>query len=228
MSGVPARADVFLTEPALAEWTLNPTPAQVERYASAGTLRLERALEPGLAAELQAVLRQVPLGGHGIMSQRWQGIVFGSRVAMSAEVDPQIAEPLFRAQRLADQDLPALLEALTGRPWVSAAPGEFALRSFTKGSWREPRWEDEPAGVSWELQLSATWPAEWGGHLEVRHEPEGEPLEVRSPGFDVLDLFAPGPAAPRGRVPLLTRAVQRLSLVGVLLPAEEGACSPPS
>lgn len=227
MSGRAAAADVFRSTPALAEWTLAPSPAQVERYARSGTLRLEHALEPGLAAELQAVLSALPLGVDGAPTQRWEGICFGSRVVMVEEVDPQIAESFFRAQRMADQDLPALLAALTGRAWVSASPGEFALRCFCKGSWREPRWEAVPEGVAWELQLSATWPAEWGGHLEVRREPTGEPLEVRPPGFDALDLFAPGPSAPRGRVPLVTRAVRRLSLIGLLLPAEEGACSAP-
>lgn len=228
MKAPPAGAGVFLTTPALAKWTLAPSAAQAARYAEAGTLRLERALEPGLAAELQTLFGKLPVGVNGAPTQRWEGIDFGSRIVMAETVDPQVAEPLFRAQRMADQDLPALLRALTGRAWVSATPGQYWLRMYCKGSWREPRWEVEPEGVAWELQLSATWPAEWGGHLEVRREPGGEPLEVRSPGFDALDLFAPGPGAPRGRIPVLTRAVQRLSLIGLLLPAEEDPCSPRS
>ena len=54
----------------------------------------------------------------------------------------------------------------------------------------------------------ATWPAEWGGHLELLDGPEGEVVDRLPPAWNAVDLFdVRGPSAWR-RLPLIQKHME--------------------
>lgn len=207
--------DAYLDDPALHPRLLAPAAAAELAGAwarSAGALRIDDVLQPGLAAELTALLGRFPLG---LTSD--EGVVWRCDVGIPAAVDPQHPEPLYRALRALDRDLPALAGAITGRPWRPARPGWLRLLGWRKGSWLE-RPAPRDGALHYLLGLTgARWPRDWGGWLALAGG------ESRPPGHDALDLLDDGQALA---LPLVLRHVEGLALTGALLPAgEEAPCS---
>lgn len=203
-------SDLFLAEPAIHPRLLDPDllAGLAEQWAVGRCMRIERVLAPGLAAELAPLLARLPMGP--LMED---GFCWGCDVGVPA-VEPQHPEPLYRAVRFVDRDLPQLVEAITGRALETPQPSWLRVRVLRKGSFAEP--PQEPAtGLRFVLGLTrARWPEAWGGHMDLL-DPD-EPTRVvqrREPGFDTLDLFQ---ASPGCRTSLVLRHVEALSLRDVL------------
>lgn len=179
-----------------------------DRWRRDRQLRIERALVPGLAAELATVAGRLPLSA--ALDERelsWRCLIETPRVP-----DPQTHECLHRLVRFVEIDLVDLVGAITGRSLRAVAPARLDVRALRKGSYRDPASADDDAELAFVLGISAgSWPAEWGGHLELLDD-RGAVVARRPPGADTLDLLAPS----RVRVPLLTRAVECIAVYGDL------------
>ena len=179
------------------------------RWRARPALRIEGALAPGLAAELGAAVRTLPLGAVHDRDRdevRWRCLV-----TVPPGVDPQLPECLFRVARMARDELPALLLAITGERLVAAVPERLAIVGLRKGSYAAEAAPDlRDRGVEVVLGIAAVpWPAAWGGHTEL----DGE---TWAPASDVLELRGAGVPA---RIPVLTRHVESLAIVFAMEPA---------
>lgn len=200
----------FETAPALAaRWRhADGAAALAAAWRAHGGARLDDALAPGLAAELAAVLAGLPLeplGDAGEVS--WQ-----CDVVVPPQVDPQLAEPLYRAVRLVERDLPTLLAASLGLRVAPATPRRLTVAALRKGSWLDGG-APGPGELAVTVVVAAgSWPAAWGGHdawvdaagaIVAAHPPAAGAVELRGPGL-------------RRRTPPLRRHVERLELRAVL------------
>ena len=176
------------------------------RWRARRALRIEGALAPGLAAELAAAVRTLPLGA--ALDRERDEVRWRCLVTVPPGVDPQLPECLFRVARMARDELPALLLAITGERLAVAVPERLTIVGLRKGSYAA---EAAPArGVEVVLGIAAVpWPAEWGGHTEVGGE-------RWAPAADVLELRGAGVPA---RIPVVTRHVESLAIVFAMEPA---------
>ncbi len=176
-----------------------------------GYLRIESALEPGLAAELAHLLNHVPSAA-GIDEARAE-LAWRGRLQLPEYYEAQHSACLWRLVRALEQDLPPIVEGITGRPLRVREPRALDVVALRKGSFADLPREAPATEVTWWLGLSpGTWPAEWGGHLELVDE-DGVSQVRFPPGWDTLDLFD---ERWRTRVPLVKRPVEGVWVRGAL------------
>jgi hypothetical protein len=178
------------------------------RWRERPALRIEDALAPGLAAELAAAVRGLPFAA--VLDRDRDEVRWRCLVTVPPGADPQLPECLFRVARLARDELPPLLLAITGQRLAAAAPERLLMVALRKGSYAAAAAPEH--GVEVVVGIGAVpWPAAWGGHTELVGAGE-----VWAPAADTLELRGAG---QRARIPVLTRHVESLAIVIALEPA---------
>src|SRR5688572_23783007 len=130
------------------------------RWRARPALRIEGALAPGLAAELAATARTLPLGA--VLDRERDEVRWRCLVTVPPGVDPQLPECLFRVARMVRDELPALLLGITGERLVAAVPERLTIVGLRKGSYAAAAAPER--GVEVVIGIGAVpWPAEWGG-----------------------------------------------------------------
>lgn len=193
-----------------------------QTWAEGRSLRVEQVLAPGLAEAIAAEAMQLPFVAHHHHDEHVRCLFWRCELALDAAAS--LPEPLQRAQRFLQRDLPALATAIRGDPLRCPPGGGLVFRRFRKGSYFEPHDDHGPGRVTaYVLGLTRErWPAEQGGHLEFLAADRQTTTNVRPPGFETLDLYDVLPEERWLRIPLLSAHVERLTLSGYLS-APEGS-----
>jgi hypothetical protein len=111
---------------------------------------------------------------------------------------------LYRVVRLMRDDLPPLVEVITGARLTADDPFAIRVCGLRMGSYVDAH----ASGVEAFLWIDApTWPAEWGGQLELLDD-EGAVTARRAPRPGSIDLVTAG----RYRLSLLERDVSCTAL----------------
>lgn len=204
----------FETIPALAErWRKPEAKGTLSAlWREQGTVRLESALAPGLAAELHVSASRLPFE----IAATHEGIMWRAELAVPPEPDPQLPEPFFRLVRLIETDLTFLIASVTNRNVRIGIPRRVPIVTYRKGSWTLECEEAPPGSVRCSIGISAgDWPIEWGGHDEWI-DGSGALVVRRPPLADAIDL---ADATLRRRVSVLTHHVERIEVQVVLSPS---------
>ncbi len=188
------------------------------RWAEGRRIRIEDALAPGFAEALHEAALARPFGFY----EAHYGDVrcaFWRQAHAYASAGEEGAYPwLEAAERLVHVELPALASAVTGQALRPTAGEHLVLDYYTRGSYLDAH-TDQGADrlVAYVIGLTKErWAAEDGGHLEFLAPDERTVMERVAPGFGTIDLFCIYPLVRPHRVPLLRKAVTRLSINGWL------------
>lgn len=205
-------------------------------WATARRLRIEDALDPDLADALVDLAASHPFSFfERDPSQASPGAPYSEvRCVFWRQVhplpDPASPAPLalHRLRRFIDLDLPELASQITGQSLRAAAGTGVAIDFYTRGSYLDAH-TDQGADrlIAYVVGLTAdTWPEKDGGHLEFLGPDEHTVIDRIAPGYGSLDLFTVYPLTRPHRVPLLKRAVTRLSINGWLTGELKGPGEP--
>jgi hypothetical protein len=159
-----------------------------------------------------------------LRAQAWSAAPPSASVRLQYEVFTNIPESgcdhlTCRFARWMWDDLPAWLEAITGRRYRPPESRELVAMIYRRGSYLDPHNDRDPIRrLAFVLGLTAEWwPPEHGGHLEFLEPDEDTGLrlvERRDPGWNTLDLFAVDTHDRLHQVPQLTIDVERLTVSG--------------
>lgn len=116
-------------------------------------------------------------------------------------------------------EVPAWLEAVTGRRFKPPPNREVVAMAYRRGSYLEPHNDaDGVRKLAFVIGLTdAWWPPDRGGHLEFFDPDDDAGLrltERRAPGWNTLDLFGVDTRTRLHQVPLVLDDVVRLTVSG--------------
>ena len=176
-----------------------------EQWRSQAAVRIDDVLIPGLLAEVASLAPQFPLAASGDPAH--QELAWHGKIRLPNPAEPHYPDCLYRLVRLLRDDLPPLVESITGARHTLGDPFAIQLCGFRLGSFVDVS-QATRGEVEMLLWLTAPeWPSEWGGQLEIASE-AGAVLRTLPPRAGALDLVTAG----RYRMSLIEREVQCLAL----------------
>lgn len=163
-------------------------------------VRQADVLPAGLAAELTLLLRALPFEP----TPTGAGVAWTGALQVPTTLDPQHPECLYRLLHFLDHTLPQRAAAWLGHPLVRADAGLIPVWTFRKGGYLDAA-GPLPGVEAWLGLTGGSWPAAWGGHLEILSE-DGRLEATLPPGFATLDLVV----QQLIQVPVVTHHVEAL------------------
>lgn len=178
----------------------------------AGRVRVDDALDPGLAAEIVRIVSALPFALSHLRDEGARCFYQRCDLAVPFVTDVQVPDAIYRLARFFAFDLPELAGAVAGRPFAPGSETEpIVLRRFQRGCYLEPGAGMPEGALEAVLGLTGPrWPEAWGGWLEASGT-------ATPPGPEALVLSS----RPLG-VPLVLKNVEHFSIARTLVPAAAG------
>jgi len=184
------------------------------RFQAMGRVRIEAAFPEAQAAacltalrgsEHAALQRVDPAAGFQI----WR---FGFVPGVGCE------HPLCELGRWLQGDAVGWVSALTGAPLGAELDPMLLSDKACKAAFRDgydARAETVGRAIGYQVHFTpATWPVEWGGHLEVLAGPGGEVIERWAPAWNAIDVFELRGGVSWRRLPMIERHVEGYTITG--------------